>query len=247
MKKTILAVGIACATMMAVAQANARQDNSAQATGVVSPRDVATGQSSGERMHKPVTIHESTDALQQRNVVHRDLAARETGSGMATGRAGVQTGRETGSGMATGKTMASDDWNAQQKAKNSMSAAQSNPMYKDSEKSGVNPLYRGNERNASKTRSNIQNNRAATGDVDGDGRAERAIVKSKSNITNNRVAAGDMNGDGTADVSASPNSASAQMKGDFSRGHQPDRAASTTSGKAVRETSSGMATGKRQH
>lgn len=242
MKKTILAVGIACATMMAVAQSNARQDNSAQATGVVSPRDVATGQASGRRMHKPMTVNESTEGLQKQNIVHRDLSARETGSGMATGRASVQTARETGTGMATGKTMATDDWNTQQK--NSMTGAQSNPMYKDSGSSGVNPLYEGNAR-ATKTRSNVQNNVA---DVDGDGATDRTIVKSKSNITNNRVAAGDVNGDGTADVAASPNSAPAQMKGDFSRGHQPDRKVpGAANSNSSREAQSGLATGKRQH
>jgi len=246
MKNTILAVGIACATMMAVAQSNARQDNSVQATGVVSPRDVATGQASGKRMHKPMTVNESTEGLQKQNIVHRDLSARETGSGMATGRASVQTARETGTGMATGKTMAADDWNTQQK--NSMTGAQSNPMYKDSGSSGVNPMYEGNARNATKARSNVQNNRVATGDLDGDGTTDRTIVKSKSNITNNRVAAGDVNGDGTADVAASPNSAPAQMKGDFSRGHQPDRKApGAANSNSSREAQSGLATGKRQH
>jgi hypothetical protein len=85
----------------------------------------------------------------------------------------------------------------------------------------------------------------ATGDVDGDGMADRAIVKSKSNITNNRVKADDANANVTPDASSD---APAQMKGDFSRGHQPDRKSSATSnGKATREAGSGMATGKRQH
>ena len=69
-------------------------------------------------------------------------------------------------------------------------------MYKDSATSGTNPLYQGNAR-ATKTRSNIQNNRVATGDVDGDGTADATVVKSKSNITNNRKAP-DVKNDGTA-------------------------------------------------
>jgi len=244
MKKTILVVGIACATLMAAAQSNARQDNSSQANGI-SPRDVATGQASGKRMHKPVTINESVEGLQKQNIIHRDLSARETGSGMATGRASVQTARETGTGMATGKTMASDDWNVQQKQKSTMSGAPSNPMYQENGNSGTNPLYQGKDRIASKPRSNVQNN-VATGDVDGDGMADRTIVKSKSNITNNLVAAGDLNGDGSADAAVSPNGAPTQMKGDFSRGHQPDRKLANDV-KTDREAQSGMATGKRQH
>lgn len=273
MKKTIFAIGIVCATMMAAAQSNARQDSSAQVTGVASPRDVATGQASGKRMHKPMTVNESTEGLPKQNIVHRDLAAREAATGMATGRASVQTARETGSGMATGKTMAADDWNAQQttapaasddtgsqpaaklrespskaslgktsvaadtntKHKNSMTGANSNPMYQESGNSGTNPLYEGSSRKATKTRSNIQNNRVATGDVDGDGTADSAVVKSKSNITNNRA----------ADSTMSPNPAPAQMKGDFSRGHQPDRKA-VNDGKTDRESPSGLATGKSQ-
>ncbi|HEU5402026.1 MAG TPA: hypothetical protein VFU86_11755 [Terriglobales bacterium] len=170
---------------------------------------------------------QSDSKLQKKNIVHRDLAARETGSGMATG-----------------KTTAADDWSAQQKTKSNMSGAQSNPMYKDNKNSGSNPLYQGNDRNATKTRSNIQNNIA---DVDGDGASDRAIVKSKSNITNNRAAAGDVNGDGSADAAVSPNSAPAQMKGDFSRGHQPDRKAPAANSNTPRDAQSSLATGKRQH
>ena len=222
MKKTILAVGIACATMVSLAQSNARQDSSTQNTSVVSPRDAATGQASGKRMHKPITVTNSMDA---------------------SGQAGVMV-RESPSKASLGKT--SVDTGAQEKHKNTMTGAQSNPMYQESGNSGTNPLYESNSRNATKTRSNIQNNRVATGDVDGDGAAESTIVKSKSNITNNRVAAGDVNGDGKADAAVAPNSAPAQMKGDLSRGHQPDRKA-TTNSTTSREAQSGLATGKRQH
>jgi hypothetical protein len=203
MKKTILVIGIACASLLAAAQTDSH--------------------------------------LQKKNIVHRDLAARESSSGQASGI----MARESPSKASIGRTTVVDD--RQAKTKNAMGSAQSNPMYKDSGKSGENPLYQGNDRTATKSRSNIQNNRVATGDVDGDGMADRAIVKSKSNITNNRVTTGDVNGDGKADSTASPNPAPAQMKGDFSRGHQPDRKASTSTAKTAREVGSGMATGKRQH
>jgi len=321
MKKTFLVLGIACASLFAVAQSDTHGQPNAAAT----TRDAATGQASGKRMHKPMML--SADQSSQADAQSVNTA-RETSTGMATGRTSVQsprdaatgqasgkmqatdsntepsayeqsvtTAREASSGMATGKTAqaptgthhdavihgdlaarddasgqatgqaevrespskaslgktsAMDDWSTQNK--NSMSGAQSNPMYKDNTMSGTNPLYESSQK-ITKSRSNIQNNRLSAGDVNGDGAAD-AVVKSKSNITNNRVAAGDVNGDGRADVSVQPTSPS-QMKGDFSRGHQPDRKAESdaSAGKgssatdkktAPRDAATGQASGKRQ-
>ncbi len=177
MKKTFLVAGIACVTMMAAAQSNARQDSSAQASGAVSQRDVATGQPSGRRQHDPFTVPKSTDASSP----------------------GVMV-RESPSKISLGRTSVAADTQA--------------------------------------NTANTMNGGDATG---------RTVVKSKSNITNNRVAAGDVNGDGAADLAVSPTPAPAQMKGDFSRGHQPDRKASSANNNSSREVQSGLATGKRQH
>jgi hypothetical protein len=255
-----------------------REASTGQASGqaeVQSPRDLATGQASGKRMHKPMMVADPADGAAAQDVttareassgmatgktaqaptgthhdavIHRDLAARDAASGQAAGQTEL---RESPSKASLGKTSAVDDWNAQNK--NSMSGAQSNPMYKDNTMSGTNPLYESSQK-ITKSRSNIQNNRVAAGDVTGDGAAD-AVVKSKSNISNNRVAAGDVNGDGKADVSVQPTSP-AQMKGDLSRGHQPDTKASDASaGKgssaadkktAPRDAATGQASGKRQ-
>ncbi len=237
MKKSILVLGIACACTVAMAQSDTRQSQNANPT----TREQGTGMATGKRQHKPMlnvqaqsdeqgvqTARETgsgmaTGRLKSDGIVHRDLAARETGAGMATGLAA----QDSGDGQDT-------------KHKNTMTGANSNPLYEKGGMQGSNPLYESQQR-ATKTRSNIQNNRVATGDVDGDGAAE-VVVKSKSNITNNRA-------DGAPDTSAP-----AQMKGDFSRGHQPDKRASDASAgkgneKATtpREAGSGMATGKRQH
>jgi hypothetical protein len=293
MKKTFLVLGIACASLFAVAQSDTQKNQNAQASGS-SDRDVATGQASGKRMHKPMMV--STDQSNQADA-QSVTTARESSSGMATGRReassgmssgkasvqsprdaatgqasgkqmqatdsstqppayeqSVKTAREASSGMATGrtaqaptgthhetelrespskaslgKTSAVDDWNAQNK--NSMSGAQSNPMYKDDGKSGNNPLYQGNS---------------------------QKITKSRSNIQNNRVAAGDVTGDGTADAAVSSEaSGQAQTKAEPSRGQQPDRQASDASaGKgssandkktAPRDAATGQASGKREH
>ncbi len=221
MKKTILILGIACASVMAVAQSEARQDQHEQTTNVATPRDQATGQASGKRMHKPMTLSESADASAQVAVSPRDH-----GTGQASGDVMV---RESPSKASLGRTMAADNSQPQQKG---MSGAQSTPMYKDSKNSGTNPLFESKDR-------------VAGGKSNYDGDPDRpVVVKSKSNITNNR-AADDVNGDGHADLAASAN-AQAEMKGDLSRGHQPDRKAGNGSVSA-RDHTSGQTSGKRQH
>lgn len=221
MKKTFLVLGIACAALVAGAQSNASQDQP-KASGVARPRDAATGQASGKRMHKPMTMVNDEQQASQQNVT----SPREASSGMATGK------REAASGQASGK--------------NSMTPAQSNPLYQQGGNSGTNPLYEGK-------------NRVAAGDVNSDGAASRA-TKTRSNVQNNRVAAGDVNGDGVSDatVSSQPG-AQAQMKGDLSRGHQPDHTKSSDAGagkgqadqknavQAPRDHATGQASGKRQH
>ncbi len=90
MKSKILVLGFACLSLVAVAQTNEKQSKEKQnqaAAAVKSPRDVATGQASGKV------------ALEQKGVVHRDLAARDAQSGKATG-----------------KKMAQDDWHQQRVA-----------------------------------------------------------------------------------------------------------------------------------
>ena len=61
MKTSILVVGLACLSSMAVAQSDGSQQKSATPSSnspqVTSPRDVATGQASGKRMHKPLTVN----------------------------------------------------------------------------------------------------------------------------------------------------------------------------------------------
>ena len=105
--------------------------------------------------------------------------ARETGSGMATGRRSGSViimnddsdiaARDAASGMATGKRVSGDphenlnsrnsahatealDVDAKHKA--NMSNVQSNPMYKDRGMQGTNPLYEGKDRTAAPPSSN---------------------------------------------------------------------------------------------
>lgn len=196
-------------------------------------------------------------AVGQAQVEHQVKSARESGSGMATGKKAdaqhlksdgivhrdlatrqpapesTPAPREAGSGMATGKRQSTAQEQMQSKPRNKMQGAQSNPLYKDDGKSGTNPMYEGSQRNGgsadadngdssdpqtkagvSTSRSNVRSggSNVATGDVDGDGAAERTATKTRSNIQNNRT---------TATESSEP--------------------------AKTREAGTGMATGKRQH
>jgi hypothetical protein len=134
---------------------------------------VAAAQSPKEKS-KPVQMTEtekeagSTHALEGAVV-----SARETGSGMATGRrsgsvvaldrASVTTARETSTGMATGKRVSGDpheyverrnsahasvSLDGDSKDPVNPSEVQSTPLYKDGSTKGSNPLYEGKDRTA---------------------------------------------------------------------------------------------------
>jgi hypothetical protein len=71
MNRKILLVGLACLSVVAVAQSDGSQQKSAtpstvpSSQQVTSPRDVATGQASGKRMHKPLTVTADDQALRE--------------------------------------------------------------------------------------------------------------------------------------------------------------------------------------
>jgi hypothetical protein len=88
MNNKILVVGFACLSLFAAAQSSpdGSKQKSSDSTPVASPRDAASGQASGKRMHKPLTIQKVAD---------EDVAAR----GVAPDKA-------------VGKKMAADNWQA---------------------------------------------------------------------------------------------------------------------------------------
>ena len=71
MNRKILLVGLACLSAVAVAQSDGSQQKSATPSATpssqqaTSPQDVATGQASGKRMHKPVTVTSDDQALRE--------------------------------------------------------------------------------------------------------------------------------------------------------------------------------------
>jgi hypothetical protein len=193
MNKKILIAGFACLSMIAVAQSSGSKDQSASATKDVKPRDVATGQASGKSVNKPAgspAVLNSSDQV---------TAPRDMATGQASGKRQYQpiiirkvteddpnAAREAQSPKATGKTTAQDDWHATSKTSNtSVSPADVNQD--------------GAAVRESPTLPSKGQTRVATGDVNGDGKADVAINNSHSNIKNGKdVASGQASGKSTA-------------------------------------------------
>ena len=193
MNKKILIAGFACLSMIAVAQSSGNKDQSASATKDVKPRDVATGQASGKSVNKPAgsqAVLNSSDQV---------TAPRDMATGQASGKRQYQpiiirkvteddpnAAREAQSPKATGKTTAQDDWHTSTKTSNtSVSPADVNQD--------------GAAVRESPTLPSKGQTRVATGDVNGDGKADVAINNSHSNIKNGKdVASGQASGKSTA-------------------------------------------------
>ena len=193
MKKKILIAGFACFSMIAVAQSSGNKDQSASTTKDVKPRDVATGQASGKTVNKPAgspAVLNSSDQV---------TAPRDMATGQASGKRQYQpmiirkvteddpkAAREAQSPKATGKTTAQDDWHTSTKTSNtSVSPADVNQD--------------GAAVRESPTLPSKGQTRVATGDVNGDGKADAAINNSHSNIKNGKdVATGQASGKSTA-------------------------------------------------
>jgi hypothetical protein len=193
MNEKILIAGFACLSMIAVAQSSGNKDQSASATKDAKPRDIATGQASGKSVNKPSgsqAVLNSSDQV---------TAPRDMATGQATGKRQYapmtirkvaeddpNAAREAQSPKATGKTSAQDDWHTASKTSNtSVSPA-------DVNQDGV--AVRESPSLPSKGQT-----RVATGDVNGDGKADAAINNSHSNIKNGKdLATGQASGKSTA-------------------------------------------------
>ncbi len=189
MSKKILIAGFACLSVMAVAQSSGTKDQSASAaqTRDQHPKEVASGQASGKtvapmklRSAQPtITDNKKTSQPAGSQAVLNDPAAseqvkapRDLATGQSSGKRQYapvtirkvsddegMAAREPQSPKATGKVMANDDWQT--------------PAAKTS--NGA-PASSGGQ------------TRVATGDVNGDGKADAAINTSHSNIKNSREA-----------------------------------------------------------
>jgi hypothetical protein len=118
MKKTILVVGFACLSMVAVAQSTSDKKAAATSTStdnIAAPRDIATGHASGKVAvsHEIKSPRDSASGASSGRVAAADV----NGDGKATVHASaqastIQSPKEVSTGKATGKTSAHDDWEA---------------------------------------------------------------------------------------------------------------------------------------
>ena len=120
MKRKILLVGFACLSVVAVAQSDGSQQKSASPAAspqqATSPRDVATGQASGKRMHKPLTVTTDDAALRESpskaslgKTTVRVAAGDVNGDGKAdvapnAASSSVKSPRDLATGQASGKS-----------------------------------------------------------------------------------------------------------------------------------------------
>jgi hypothetical protein len=143
MKRNILLVGFACLSVVAVAQSDGSQQKSAtpsvapSSQQVTSPRDAATGQASGKRMHKPITVTSEDQALRESpskasigKTSVRVAAGDVNGDGKAdvapaAASSDVKSPRDLATGQASGKT-AQPTGSANQKSASDKTPAQSN-------------------------------------------------------------------------------------------------------------------------
>ncbi len=143
MKRNILVVGFACLSAVAVAQSDGSQQKSATPSPapssheVTSPRDAATGQASGKRMHKPITVTSEDQALRESpskaslgKTSVRVAAGDVNGDGKAdmapaAASSDVKSPRDLATGQASGKT-AQPAGGANQKSASDKNQAQPN-------------------------------------------------------------------------------------------------------------------------
>lgn len=164
MKTKVLVAAVACLSLMAGAQQADKKKDQAVKSEVKSPRDLATGQASGRK------TNQKTD----------------------DGASSSDTAREASSGMATGKkTMAQDDWHAQATTKTSGDPHVQNVAATPDDATAV-------RESPSKASLGVRESptKASTG------KTEVRESPSKASLGKTSVATGDLDGDGRADKAA---------------------------------------------
>jgi len=148
MRTRILVAALACLAVGASAQQSEKKTDQAASHEVKTPRDMATGQASGRKMNQPAEQQSGQPAT-----------ARETGSGMATGKNTETSGDPHVQNVSTGDT------NADQ------TAVRESPSKASLGKTSV-----------------------ASGDVDGDGKADKAAATSTDVKSSRDAATGQASG-----------------------------------------------------
>jgi hypothetical protein len=172
MRTKILVAALACLSVLAVAQQSDNKQEPTKSNEVKSPRDAATGQASGKRMNQ-----QAGDQASQ-----SDAAAREASTGKATG-----------------KTMATDDWHAQSAATSGDPHVQNVAVRESPTKASTGQTTQVSSDDAAAVRESPT--KASSGLRESPSKASTGLRESPSKQST-QVAAGDVDGDGKADKAA---------------------------------------------
>jgi len=155
MTSRILVVAFACLSVVAVAQSTEEQDQASKSSQVQAPRDAASGQASGKRMHKP-----------------QNTMQREAGTGKASGKTMAQDDSQGKAAASSNEPQSNDassgDGNGQQPAGVRESPSKASTGLRESP-SKASPKLRESPSKPSQ--------QVSAGDVDGDGVADEAAAK----------------------------------------------------------------------
>jgi hypothetical protein len=184
MKKEILIAGFACLSLMVSAQTSGTKDQAVSAGKDQHPKEVASGQASGKTM--------KLTSAQPAITENKKAASTAPNSSDAAASEQVTAPRDLATGQASGKRQYAPV--IIRKVSDDSMAAREQQSPKATGKTAQDDWQAPAAKTSAPANSNGQT-RVATGDVNGDGKADAAINNSHSNIKNSKdVATGQMTG-----------------------------------------------------
>jgi len=188
MTKKILIAGFACWSLMVIAQTSVTKDHAASASKDQHPKEVASGQASGKTV-APMKLTSAQPTITENN----EKASKPAGSQAvlnstdAAASEQVKAPRDLATGQASGKRQYQPVIIRKVSADEGMTAREQQSP-KATGKTAQDDWQAPAAKTSAPANSNGQT-RVATGDVNGDGKADVAINNSHSNIKNSKDAA----------------------------------------------------------
>ncbi len=188
MTKKILIAGFACLSLMVMAQASGSKDQAASASKDQHPKEVASGQASGKTV-APMKLTSAQPTITDNNKTASKPAGSQAvlNSSDAAASEQVKAPRDLATGQASGKRQYQPVIIRKVSADEGMTAREQQSP-KATGKTAQDDWQASAVKTSAPANSNGQT-RVATGDVNGDGKADAAINNSHSNIKNSKDAA----------------------------------------------------------